>query len=160
MRDIDRTHLENADEAWIAKYRAAVKGTPIQRSRFMRVRVGLTSAHNMVISRIGRILGRGQTQRQRPAPAPEPVPVPGLRTSIGKVNRAESNGTQPPKKATATTKRSRPLRSMNKYHARGEQSDENGDVRALASSYVASIILILADCTCRTADVYSPFGVA
>jgi hypothetical protein len=117
--DIDRTHLENADEAWITKYRTALSNTPIQQPRFMRVRLALASAHKILVSRLDRILsGWNKTQPPpRPAPAPEPAPVAGPETAIRKANQVESKVKRPSKQGTAATKRTRPIRPANRYRA-------------------------------------------
>ena len=73
----DRAHLNDADEAWIAKYRAALNDNPIQPSRSMRVRAVLQSAQNVAISKISRILARWNGARrhhQRPVASSEAEP--------------------------------------------------------------------------------------
>jgi hypothetical protein len=100
----DRAHLKNTEELWIAKYRAALKEVSVQQSRFMRVRVGLCNARNIVISQIGRIVNNWiganprpqeihphpHKQQQRPARSSEPLPISQPKTSIRK--RAGSTG--------------------------------------------------------------------
>jgi hypothetical protein len=125
---MNRAHSENADEVWIAKYRAALKDTPVQQSRFMRVHAVLNNARNIVSSHIGGILHRW-TQTQKPVPSSasglktvdypssKPTLISKPQTSTRKINRAESSGKQPSKKATATTGRLRPPRSTNEYRA-------------------------------------------
>lgn len=111
--EINRNHLENADEAWIAKYRTALSNAPVPQPRFMRVRAALASVHKSVSSQLDRIFSaRTKTQpSQRPVPVPEPVPVAEPEKSIRKVNRVESSVKRASKQATTTTKRSRPIRS-------------------------------------------------
>jgi hypothetical protein len=95
--EIDRTRLD-AEEAWVAKYRAALKAPPIHQSRLMKVRVALESAHNILVSHIEGILERIQTRRRRPAPSSERVLIPEPQTLTRKMNRAEWSGKQPSKK--------------------------------------------------------------
>jgi hypothetical protein len=77
----DRIHLKDADEAWIAKYRAAVKEDPVKRSRSSKIRQALNQAHTLVFSRLNRILdrwlpGRSQSSAQPPETSVVPRPNP------------------------------------------------------------------------------------
>jgi hypothetical protein len=110
----DRTLLVNTDEAWIAKYRAALKAPPIQQPGLMRVRVALNNAHNIFISHIDKIFDHWtQARWQKPAPPSELVLIPEPQPSTLKVN----SGRQPSKKAPLTTGRSRLAALANKYRA-------------------------------------------
>jgi hypothetical protein len=112
---MDRTHWENAEESWIAKYRAALKDAPVEQSRFMRVCVALTSARDTVISQVGRILTRWtQAKRKGPASSSNPAPISEPRNSTREMNRAESSGKPPSKKTTATTWQSKSAKSTSK----------------------------------------------
>ena len=57
--------VHDGDEAWIAKYREALKTTPVQTSSFTRLRVVLKDACNVVLSRSRKILERW-TRSRRP----------------------------------------------------------------------------------------------
>jgi hypothetical protein len=57
--DIDHTqlqndHLQNRDEAWITKYRAAMNEAPPQLSRMMKIRVALRTAQEGVRAKFSR----------------------------------------------------------------------------------------------------------
>jgi|ERR1700677_3548453 hypothetical protein len=56
----DRLHGKDksAEEAWIAKYRSALKEIPVQPSRSTMLREGLNRAHSMIISHLSGILAR------------------------------------------------------------------------------------------------------
>jgi len=54
----DRTGMKNAEDAWIAKYRAALKKVPVELSRSSKVREALNRAHSITVSHIGRMLAR------------------------------------------------------------------------------------------------------
>ena len=73
----DRAQLKDADEAWIAKYRAALNDNPIQPSRSARVRALLQSAQNLAISKISQILAGwngARRQQRRPVASSEAAP--------------------------------------------------------------------------------------
>ena len=53
---MDRTPLKDAEEAWIAKYRSALKDIPVQQSRSTRFHEALNRAHNIIVSRVAGIL--------------------------------------------------------------------------------------------------------
>jgi len=73
----DRIHLKDADEAWIAKYRAAVKEVPVKRSRSSKIRQALNQAHTLVFSCVNRIRDRWLPARsQSSAQPPEASVVP------------------------------------------------------------------------------------
>jgi hypothetical protein len=57
--------VHDGDEAWIAKYREALKITPVQTSSFTKLRVVLKDACNVVVSRFRKIL-EGWTRSRRP----------------------------------------------------------------------------------------------
>src|SRR5271169_5928137 len=115
--EIDRTSL-NAEESWIAKYRATLTVPPIQQSRLMKIRVALNGAHSILISHIEGILQRWtQARWQSPAPSSDPVLVPEPQTLIRKMNQAEWSVKHPSRKVTATMGWSRLPGSKNKYRA-------------------------------------------
>jgi hypothetical protein len=117
LMEIDRSRL-NAEEAWIAKYRAALTVPPIQPSRLMKVRVALNSAHGVLIAHMEQILERWTHARwRRPAASSEPVLVPEPQTLTRKMNRVECSGKQPSKKVTAAMGWSGLPSSKNRYRA-------------------------------------------
>jgi hypothetical protein len=73
----DRTHFNHAEEAWIEKYRAALKEIPVQPSRSTKVRDALNRAHSSTISHISRVLARSldPSRWKKSAPTFEPKPV-------------------------------------------------------------------------------------
>ncbi len=52
----DQTPLKDAEEAWIAKYRSALKDIPVQQSRSTRFNEALHRAHSIIVSRVAGIL--------------------------------------------------------------------------------------------------------
>ena len=91
----DRTHLKDADEAWIAKYRAALEQDPVEQSRYMKVREALNLAHTLALSHISRILDRWpRAHLQRSAQSSEPPPVSQPQISTRDRNLAESDANQ------------------------------------------------------------------
>jgi hypothetical protein len=53
---MDRTPLKDAEEAWIAKYRSALKDIPVQQSRSTRFHEALNRAHSIIASHVAGIL--------------------------------------------------------------------------------------------------------
>jgi len=106
----DRTRLKNAEELWIAKYRAALRDAPVQQSLFVRVRVVLHSAQNILVSQIRRIVNNWiqshphsqEQQKQRSARSSQSPPVPETATSSRKMNQPESTGKRSSRKIKAT----------------------------------------------------------
>jgi|ERR1700678_2623978 hypothetical protein len=91
----DQAHLKNksrdADEAWIAKYRAALNENPVRPSRSMRIRAGLQSLQNATISKIGKVLARWTgVRRQSQKPAISSVALPPAQAPTSISNRALS----------------------------------------------------------------------
>ncbi len=78
----DQILPKDADEAWITKYRAAVKEVPVEHSRSSKIREALTRVRTLALSGISRILHRLQRSRsqapalQRTAQPPETSAVP------------------------------------------------------------------------------------
>jgi hypothetical protein len=62
---MDRIEVQSGDEAWIAKYREALKVTPDQRSGLEKLGVALNKACNIVLSCFRKALERA-TRRLRP----------------------------------------------------------------------------------------------
>ncbi len=55
--------VHEGDEAWIAKYREALRVTPVQTSSFTKLRAVLRDAYNIVVSRFRKILERWTRSR-------------------------------------------------------------------------------------------------
>ena len=53
---MDRTPLNDAEEAWIAKYRSALKDIPVEQSRSTRFHEALNRAHGIIVSHVAGIL--------------------------------------------------------------------------------------------------------
>jgi hypothetical protein len=89
----DQTYLKDAEEAWIAKYRAALKEVPGEPSRSTKVRDALNRAQGITISNITRMLARSlDPSRWKKSVQPsEPTPVTQAQTSIRTGSLAESN---------------------------------------------------------------------
>jgi hypothetical protein len=92
---MDRTPLKDAEEAWIAKYRSALKDIPVQQSRSTRFHEALHRAHSIIVSCIAAILagwlhpGRWKEFR-RSVQSSKPMPVSQLQTTRN-ASLAESN---------------------------------------------------------------------
>ncbi|HTC55351.1 MAG TPA: hypothetical protein VK706_02980 [Candidatus Sulfotelmatobacter sp.] len=92
LMEIDRTCLEHAEEAWITKYRSAVKTPSIEQSRLMKIREAVNNGYNVVVLRAHRILDRWkQARMQRPTPSLQPVLVTEPQTLTQKMNQAGMN---------------------------------------------------------------------
>jgi hypothetical protein len=89
----DQTYLKDAEEAWIAKYRAALREVPVENSRSTRVRDALNRAHGITISNIARMLARSlaPSEWKKSVQPSERTPVTQAQTSIRTGNLAESN---------------------------------------------------------------------
>jgi hypothetical protein len=90
---IDRIHLNDAEEAWIAKYRAALKEIPVQQPRSTRVRDALNRVHGIAASHIGRILATSLDASlwKRSVQSSEPLPAPQPQSSVRNLSQAESS---------------------------------------------------------------------
>jgi|ERR1700733_6501010 hypothetical protein len=79
----DRLHGKDkgAEEAWIAKYRSALKEIPVQPSRSTILRGALNRVHGMIVSHLSGILARSRDvshwnwNRKRSAQFSKPMPV-------------------------------------------------------------------------------------
>ncbi len=92
---MDRTPLNDAEEAWIAKYRSALKDIPVQQSRSTRFHEALNRAHNIIVSRVAGILAgsldpKRWKRSRRPVQSSKPATVSQPQTTLGG-NLAESN---------------------------------------------------------------------
>jgi hypothetical protein len=108
---MDRTDARNADEAWILKYRNAIKDIPIQPPGHTKIRVALNRAHGFVSASLRRILDRWA----RSSP-PRSASVLQLPSSIGR-QPEQSRADIPAEKAMATTGRLKPGRSTDQHRA-------------------------------------------
>jgi hypothetical protein len=61
---MDRAELQGGDEAWIAKYREALKVSSVQTSGFVKLRVVLEKACQSVLSRLRKTWDRGTPGRR------------------------------------------------------------------------------------------------
>jgi hypothetical protein len=92
---MDRTPLNDSEEAWIAKYRASLGNTPVRQSRSAKVRQALNSVHNVVIWHIGSIFNRWtRAHSQKSARSSEPTLISQAQTSTRNAGPAESNANQ------------------------------------------------------------------
>jgi hypothetical protein len=89
---MDRTPLNDAEEAWIAKYRTALKDIPVEQSRSTRFHEALNRAHGIIVSHVAGILaGSLDSGRwKRLVQFSKPLPVSQLQTARNG-NLAESN---------------------------------------------------------------------
>jgi hypothetical protein len=73
----DRTYMKDAEEAWITKYRAALREIPVETSRSAKVRDALNRAYSVAISPIGRMLATsldpGRWNKSAQPSQPKPV---------------------------------------------------------------------------------------
>jgi hypothetical protein len=53
---MDRIPAKDAEEAWIAKYRSALKDIPVQQSRSTKFHEALNRAHSMIASHVAGML--------------------------------------------------------------------------------------------------------
>jgi hypothetical protein len=92
---MDRTPLKDAEEAWIAKYRSALKDIPVQQSRSTRLHEALERAQSIIVSRVAGILAGALdpsrwNEFRRSVQSSKPMPVSQLQaTRNGSL--AESN---------------------------------------------------------------------
>jgi hypothetical protein len=82
----DRT-LNTAEQAWIAKYRAALNEVPAPRSRFEGIATFFRSAKSSIVAKVDKLFAKSS-----PAPAPDAVvaasdPVPALRRPVRAVGQ-------------------------------------------------------------------------
>jgi hypothetical protein len=110
---MDRSDVYHDDEAWIAKYRAALEGIPVQLSGGMKFRAGLRNACHVVLLLLRKVLGYftvWNPPKSVPSFGPMPVqPKPVLRTdsSIGRKSPPEATR-KPSTRKAGTTARSGP----------------------------------------------------
>jgi len=114
----NRTRFELLDEAWIAKYRAALSATPVPQSRFTKICASLTDARNALVSQLERILRDwSKTKRHKSSAANQPAVISGSRRARHSVKRVELGDKNGFKKTAAKRKRPRPLLPTQKYRA-------------------------------------------
>lgn len=96
---MDRTPLKDAEEAWIAKYRSALKDIPVQQSRSTRFHEALNRAHSIIVSCVAGILAgsldpsrRKTLKRRSKSPVQSPKRVPASQPQAARNgNLVESN---------------------------------------------------------------------
>lgn len=113
-----RNRFEQLDEAWIAKYRAAINKTGVQQSRFTMICASLTDVRKAVVSQIERIVsGWTKTNAQTSLTSKEIAMVSESqipKRAMKQIERSDKNRTE---EAAAKRKRVRPLRPTQKYRA-------------------------------------------
>ena len=87
----DRTYMKDAEEVWIAKYRAALNEIPVEPSRSTKVRDALNRAHSITVTHVSRLLARSldPSRWKKYAQSVESKPVSQAQTSNR--NLPESN---------------------------------------------------------------------
>jgi hypothetical protein len=104
--------VQSGDEAWIAKYREALKVNPVQTSGLAKLRVALTKACYVVLSRFRRTLERGTRWfRPRSIAAREVTTVSQPHSSIAKRSEGESPSNPALKKCEQTTSGLKPTKA-------------------------------------------------
>jgi hypothetical protein len=105
----DGTHLESTEEAWIAKYRAALENVPAEESRFTKIRIMLGKLRKALSLPFDRALGRLKPEMQNPNTPTGPAlvaqampmqPLPAMRSS----SRRPASVRRPAKKGSTTTR--------------------------------------------------------
>jgi hypothetical protein len=93
VMETDRIYSKDAEEAWIAKYRATLRDIPVQQSPSMKAREALNRAYKIALSYIGRIwaVSLDPSRRQRSAQSSESKPVLQPQRSTRSTTLAESN---------------------------------------------------------------------
>lgn len=76
----------DAERLWIAKYRAAVDGMPVEQSRPSKMRANVDRIRHVVISQIGKLFTAGGRRHNRSA---EAFPVPIQKTSDEKLKERD-----------------------------------------------------------------------
>jgi len=110
----DGTHSNSQEDAWIAKYRAALESAPAEESSAIRIRKALVNVCQFVISRFsrgtkspGRQVRHGVAAKSSPALVAGPLvtkAAPKMQANVPAKTKAQSGRTQSAKKgATATT---------------------------------------------------------
>jgi hypothetical protein len=69
--DVNRSNVENVDEAWILKYRAALKNVPAEAPRFAKILDMIRTLRTSFVLHTHQMLWKGE----KPEPAGEPKAV-------------------------------------------------------------------------------------
>jgi hypothetical protein len=110
--------IQSGDEAWIAKYREALKVNPVQTSGLAKLRVALKKACYVVLSRFRKTLERGtQWFRPRSIAAREVTTVLQPHSSIPKRNEGEATNNPALKKRKQTTSGLKPAKATENRRA-------------------------------------------
>jgi hypothetical protein len=111
------TRLENQEEAWIEKYRAALaaNNTPQPQSRFKKFRTALSGVHDNALARVNKSLDRwvrAHRVEEKQDRTPKSCEQPGTEVGIlvEGMKRVESFRRQSGKKAQSTTAWPRPAK--------------------------------------------------
>jgi hypothetical protein len=120
---MDRRDDYHDDEAWIAKYRAALEGIPVQSSGGMTFRTRLRDICNVILLLLRKVLG-GLTVWIRPKavssfrPMPvQPKPVLQTDSSFGRKSPRETSRKPSTRKSVETAERPGPPRPRDKRPA-------------------------------------------
>jgi len=115
---MNRADVHNGDEAWIAKYREALKITPVKTSTFRKLWITLKNVSGVVISPLRRALNRGpQRDLQRSIPASTVPTTLQTRSSTPQRTETELIGKRAIKKPTQRTARPKLVKSSSKGRA-------------------------------------------
>ena len=115
--ETNRIRLEQPDEAWIAKYRAALDTNPVQQSHFTRLRESLTDAGHTLVTQMRTVVGSwNRDKKKQPLSANGPVAASETRTALRETKRVEMSGENRFDVAAAKPKPPRPLPAR-KYRA-------------------------------------------
>jgi hypothetical protein len=114
---MNRADVHDGDEAWIAKYREALKSTPVETSSFMKLWLTLKNVSGFVISHFRRANGGPQRDLRRSIPArAAPIGLP-TRSSARQGKEAELIAKRAIKKPTETTARPKLVKPSSKRRA-------------------------------------------
>lgn len=106
----DGIHLDDADEAWIAKYRAAVKQVPVELSPSTRIGKALKKARTLVFLRISSFLERWSRTHSQKSPQSPAISVAQTQspsnTAAHSSPKPSATGGLPPLTAEALTAQS------------------------------------------------------
>lgn len=110
--------LQSGDEAWIAKYREALKVTPVETSGLVKLRAALNKACRVVFSRFRKTLERGtRWLRPRSIAAREVTTALQSHSSIPKRSEGEPTNNAALKKRKQTTDRLKPTKATESRRA-------------------------------------------
>ena len=116
--ETNRIHLEQSDEAWIAKYRAALDTMPLQQSHFMRLCESLTDAGHTLVTQMRTVVGAwNRDKKKQPLSANGLLAAAESRTATREAKRVDVRDENEFQEAAAKPKPVRTLRPTRKYRA-------------------------------------------